>query len=252
MVPTFLSAAQCRQFQGKIWQSNWYALEHHHAWTTSFIKYPLGQYPITLAKWVPRNVYCIFSLWGKIYRPTKHSPTVPAKILIENCCRCPEWIVLCVFVSLQMYQLWKFIMLLFVKSPVHHWRVPHCQRNNQKNSWQGWKSRGQELVPTANDMGTGTVHTETATAMHAACLAACIQQMLVQRFSSKQLSIPYSTPTLCALLCLLWGLPQKDEQFWSPWCNHQLCKICVSSEDYTEDTSLHTTCGTIITDSAEN
>lgn len=187
-----ISTAPCRQFQGNLWQSNWYWLGHHLAWTTSFIKYLLVQYPITLAKWAPRNVHCILSVWGKIYWPTKQSPTVSAQTLIENCCSCPEWIVLCVFVSFQMYQLRKFIMLLFVKPApslkstllLKNRTSSHCQRNNRQNS----------------------VHRELATAMHATSLAACIQPMLVHRFSSKQLSIPYSTPPVCAPLCLKWGL----------------------------------------------
>lgn len=37
------------------------------------------------------------SVWGKAYRPTKQSPTIPSKTLIENCCWCLYSIVLCGF-----------------------------------------------------------------------------------------------------------------------------------------------------------
>jgi hypothetical protein len=46
-----------------------------------FFKYPVGQYPITLARCAPKYVGKL-SLWGKTYGPTKQSWTVPAHTLI--------------------------------------------------------------------------------------------------------------------------------------------------------------------------
>jgi hypothetical protein len=55
------------------------------------------------------------SLWGKMYGSTKQSPTIPAKVVIENCCWCLDWIVLCGFMPLWICTLWKFSMPFLVE-----------------------------------------------------------------------------------------------------------------------------------------
>jgi hypothetical protein len=55
-VPAFLSVAQCMQSQGNSWRRYCSRLGHRHAGTTCFVKYPEGQYPITLEKCAPKNV----------------------------------------------------------------------------------------------------------------------------------------------------------------------------------------------------
>jgi hypothetical protein len=80
LVPVILPIAQHRQSQCNFSQRNWNILGHHHAWSTCFVEYPTGQYPIILSKCAPVNVgkqrHWVFkpkymSLWNY---PQKYQP----------------------------------------------------------------------------------------------------------------------------------------------------------------------------------
>jgi hypothetical protein len=80
--------------------------------------------------------------------PTKQSPEISAQTLIENCCWCLYWIVLCGLTPFQMCLLWKntipFLWSLLLQLRIHGPEgiitSPHCRKNCW---WISWNNRKQ-------------------------------------------------------------------------------------------------------------
>jgi hypothetical protein len=134
-----------------MWSRYWNGLRQH-AWTTCFLEYPAGQYPVSLANCPPANVskqhhwmYERQNIWAYETVPNNTSPNT------EYCCTCLDWIVLCGFTSLQI------LLIIEIQYAIpsetcsvseEHMAAKkgsssaHCWRNYWQISWHGIWPRG--------------------------------------------------------------------------------------------------------------
>jgi hypothetical protein len=62
-----------------------------------FIKYPVGQHPITLAKYAPKNVisateFVMQNLWACKTIPNSQSPNINSELLLLSGLNCTTWV----------------------------------------------------------------------------------------------------------------------------------------------------------------